>query len=258
MIQGKKVVVILPAFNAARTLRSVYEEIPFDVVDEVILTDDASTDGTKSVAEQLNIHHILVHTENKGYGGNQKTCYEKAIEIGADIIVMLHPDYQYTPKLIPSMAALIANGVHDVVLGSRILGGGALRGGMPIYKYISNRWLTFVQNMATGAKLSEYHTGYRAFSREVLTRIDFALNDDGFIFDNQILSQVIVAGFRVGEISCPAKYFPEASSISFFPSVRYGLGVLWVSCQHVVQRWGWVSLKRYRQRSPEIRTKRSV
>ncbi|MFZ6000269.1 MAG: glycosyltransferase family 2 protein, partial [Bacteroidota bacterium] len=214
MIQGKKVVVILPAFNAARTLRSVYEEIPFDVVDEVILTDDASTDETKSVAEQLNIHHILVHTENKGYGGNQKTCYDKAIEIGADIIVMLHPDYQYTPKLIPSMAALIANRVHDVVLGSRILGGGALRGGMPIYKYISNRWLTFVQNMATGAKLSEYHTGYRAFSREVLTRIDFALNDNGFIFDNQILSQVIVAGFRVGEISCPAIYFPEASSIS--------------------------------------------
>jgi glycosyltransferase involved in cell wall biosynthesis len=245
LIQGKKIVVILPAYNAARTLRKTYAEIPFDVVDEVILTDDASTDDTHQLANELNIHHVLVHERNKGYGGNQKTCYRKALTIGADVVIMLHPDYQYTPRLIPGMAQLIVNNVHDVVLGSRILGGGARKGGMPLYKYVSNRMLTLLQNIATGAKLSEYHTGYRAFSTNALSQIDFEANSDGFLFDNQILSQVILRGFRIGEISCPAKYFPEASSISFFPSLMYGLGVIKVLLQHVLQRWGIIRLKRY-------------
>jgi glycosyltransferase involved in cell wall biosynthesis len=236
MINGKKIVVILPAYNASQTLRQTYQEIPFEIVDEVILTDDASTDETLRVARELKISHIISHNKNKGYGGNQKTCYTKALEIGADIIIMLHPDYQYTPALIPSMAHLIANGVYPVVLGSRILGNGALRGGMPLYKYAMNRVLTFFQNVMTGAKLSEYHTGYRAFSSDVLRKINFMQNADGFVFDNEMLSQIIYAGYDIAEITCPTKYFKEASSINFRNSIRYGLGVLRVSIQHFLQR----------------------
>lgn len=236
MVLNKKVIVILPAYNASQTLRQTYSEIPLDIVDEVILTDDASTDETIRIAEALGIKHILRHQNNKGYGGNQKTCYKKALELKGDIIIMLHPDYQYTPKLIPSMAYLIANNVCQVVLGSRILGKGALKGGMPLYKFVANRFLTFIQNILLNEKLSEYHTGYRAFSAEVLRNINYEGNKDGFIFDNQILSQAIYAGYEIGEIACPTKYFKEASEINFSRSVNYGLGVLWVSIQHFFQR----------------------
>jgi glycosyltransferase involved in cell wall biosynthesis len=246
MINNKKIVVILPAYNAAQTLQKTYEEIPFDIVDEVILTDDASTDNTLRVAEALKIKHILIHKKNTGYGGNQKTCYSKALEIGADIVIMLHPDYQYTPKLIPSMAYLIANNIYSVVLGSRILGKGALKGGMPFYKYVSNRMLTFFQNLMTGAKLSEYHTGYRAFSCDVLRKIDYAKNSDDFVFDNEMLSQIIYCGYDIAEITCPAKYFREASSINFTNSIRYGLGVVRVSLEHFLQRNKIKSTARYK------------
>jgi glycosyltransferase involved in cell wall biosynthesis len=246
MINNKKIVVILPAYNAGKTLRQTYEEIPFDIVDEVILTDDASTDNTLRVAEMLKISHILIHNRNKGYGGNQKTCYDEALRLGADIVIMLHPDYQYTPKLIPSMAYLIANNVYSVVLGSRILGKGALKGGMPFYKYIANRALTFFQNVMTGAKLSEYHTGYRAFSADVLRKINYKENSDNFIFDNEMLSQIIYAGYDIAEITCPAKYFKEASSINFVSSIRYGIGVVMVSLQHFLQRKKIARLDRYK------------
>jgi glycosyltransferase involved in cell wall biosynthesis len=245
MVLNKKVVVILPAYNASQTLRQTYEEIPFDIVDDVILTDDASTDETILVAEALGIKHILRHSSNIGYGGNQKTCYRKALELKADIIIMLHPDYQYTPKLIPSMAYLIANNVCQVVLGSRILGKGALKGGMPLYKYIANRALTLVQNVLLDEKLSEYHTGYRAFSSDVLKKINFEANADDFIFDNQILSQAIYAGYEIGEIACPTKYFKEASTINFSRCVAYGIGVLLVSMQHILQRRKILSFKNY-------------
>jgi len=215
----------MPAYNAAKTLVTTYQEIPLDIVDEVLLVDDASTDNTKEVATRLNIH-LIVHTQNKGYGGNQKTCYEAALAANADIVIMLHPDYQYTPKLIGAMAYLLNSGEFDVVLGSRILGGKALSGGMPYYKYVSNRALTFFQNVLMGAKLSEYHTGYRAYTREVLETISWKKNSDDFIFDNQFLSQAIFAKFRIGEITCPTKYFKEASSINFSRSVKYGLGCL--------------------------------
>lgn len=253
MINGKKVAVILPAYNAGRTLRQTYQEIPHDLVDEIILTDDASTDDTLRVAEALNIRHILKHDHNKGYGANQKTCYTAALGLGADIIIMLHPDYQYTPRLIPSMVYLIANNVYSVVLGSRILGKGALKGGMPVYKYIANRLLTLFQNWMTGAKLSEYHTGYRAFSAEVLYQIDFLENSDGFVFDNEMLSQIIYAGYEIAEITCPAKYFKEASSINFSGSMRYGRGVVRVSIQHFLQRLRLISLARYRYRGARTR-----
>jgi glycosyltransferase involved in cell wall biosynthesis len=246
MIKNKKLVVVLPAYNAARTLKMTFDEIPFDIVDEVILTDDRSTDETLAEARLLGINHILTHDSNKGYGANQKTCYEKAIALGADIVVMLHPDYQYTPKLIHSMAYLIANGVYDVVLGSRILGRGALKGGMPAYKYIANRVLTFLQNIMLGTKLSEYHTGYRAYSTEVLTAINFQVNNDDFIFDNEVLSQIIYAGYDIAEITCPTKYFEDASTIKFPASLRYGVGVLRVSLQHAMQRLGLVKLARYK------------
>jgi glycosyltransferase involved in cell wall biosynthesis len=237
MINGKKVVVILPAYNAAATLQQTVDEIPRDLVDTVILTDDASVDGTVNIARSLpGIDIIQEHDRNKGYGANQKACYQKAIEVGADIIIMLHPDYQYTPKLIPSMAYLIANDIYPVVLGSRILGGGALKGGMPLYKYIANRLLTFFQNLMTGAKLSEYHTGYRAFSVDVLRDIDFKNNSDGFIFDNELLSQIIMKKYFIAEITCPTKYFKEASSINFGNSVVYGLGVVKVSLRHFLHR----------------------
>lgn len=232
MVNGKKVVVVLPAYNAAKTLEMTYREIPMDVVDEVVLVDDHSRDETTALAKHLGIHHVIRHEKNKGYGGNQKTCYAKALEIGADIVVMVHPDYQYTPKLIPVMAWIIANDVYPVVLASRILGKGALKGGMPLYKYIANRGLTFIQNLLVGQKLSEYHTGYRAFSADVLRSIDLSANSDDFVFDNQMLSQIIMKDFDIGEVTCPTKYFEEASSINFRRSAIYGIGVLWTSFQH--------------------------
>jgi glycosyltransferase involved in cell wall biosynthesis len=238
MLQGKKIVVVLPAYNAESTLRKTYEEIPLDIVDEVVLVDDASSDRTTETAQKLGIKHIIQHEKNKGYGGNQKTCYKTALALGADIIIMLHPDYQYTPQLIPSMAHIIARQVYPVVLGSRILGKGALKGGMPLYKYLSNRFLTLSQNLLVGHKLSEYHTGYRAFSREVLETIRFDRCSDDFIFDNQILSQIIYAGFEIAEITCPTKYFDDASSINFKRSVIYGLGVLKTSFGYFFQRLG--------------------
>ncbi len=243
MINGKKVVVIMPAYNAEKTLEKTYNEIPGDIVDEVILVDDKSQDNTAQLARRLGINHVIEHKKNRGYGGNQKTCYQKALEVGADIIIMLHPDYQYTPKLIPSMAYLIANEVYPVVLGSRILGHGALKGGMPLYKYIANRVLTFVQNLIMWQKLSEYHTGYRAFDRRVLESVNFMANSDDFVFDNQILAQIFYAGFDIGEVSCPTKYFPEASSINLRRSIKYGLGVLITAVEYRLQKWGLARFK---------------
>ncbi len=248
MYNGKKVVVVLPAYNAAKTLEQTYREIPFGLVDEVVLCDDHSRDNTVEKARQLGIRHIIVHERNKGYGGNQKSLYNKALEIGGDIIIMLHPDYQYTPKLIPAMVNIIGEELYPVVLGSRILGMGALKGGMPLYKYIANRFLTFVQNLLVRYKLSEYHTGYRAFSRHVLETIPYEQNSDDFVFDNEMLSQIIYAGFDIAEVTCPTKYFAEASSINFRRSVRYGLGVLRVSLMHFLQRIGLVDLPMYRLR----------
>lgn len=236
MLNGKKIVVVLPAYNAAKTLEMTCREIPSEFVDDVVLVDDASRDATAEVAQRLGLRTI-VHEKNKGYGGNQKTCYRAALDLGADIVVMLHPDYQYTPRLIPAMAAMIAYGEFDAVLASRILGVGALRGGMPLYKYLANRFLTFVENILVGHKLSEYHTGYRAFSRQVLERLPLERNSDDFVFDNQMLAQIIWFGFRIGEVSCPTKYFAEASSINFRRSLIYGLGVLRTACQFRMQRW---------------------
>jgi glycosyltransferase involved in cell wall biosynthesis len=238
MILNKKIVVVLPAYNAEQTLEKTYKEIPFDIVDDVVLVDDASNDKTVDIAGQLGIKHVIRHEKNKGYGGNQKTCYNKALSIGADIVIMLHPDYQYTPLLIPSMAFIIAQDIYPVVLGSRILGNGALRGGMPMYKYIFNRFLTLSQNILLGQKLSEYHTGYRAFSREVLETIPYELGSDDFVFDNQMLSQIIYAGFTIAEVTCPTKYFKEASSINFRRSTTYGLGVIKTSFGHLFQKLG--------------------
>lgn len=248
MYKGKKIVVVLPAYNAAKTLEQTYREIPFDLVDEVVLCDDHSRDNTVEKARALGIRHVIVHERNKGYGGNQKSLYNKALEIGGDIIIMLHPDYQYTPKLIPAMVNIIGEELYPVVLGSRILGMGALRGGMPLYKYIANRFLTFVQNLLVGYKLSEYHTGYRAFSRQVLATISFEHNSDDFVFDNEMLSQIIYAGFDIAEVTCPTNYFEEASSINFRRSVKYGLGVLRVSLGHFLQRLGLVNLPMYRRK----------
>jgi len=238
MVNGKKVVVVLPAYNAERTLEKTYREIPLDIVDEVVLVDDSSKDQTYVLAKQLGINHVIRHEKNKGYGGNQKTCYDKALSLGADIIIMLHPDYQYTPKLIPSITYIIANGLYPVVLGSRILGNGALKGGMPMYKYLFNRMLTLIQNVLSNQKLSEYHTGYRAFTKEVLTSIAYHKNSDDFVFDNQMLAQIIYEKFDIAEITCPTKYFPEASSINFKRSMKYGLGVLGVSFSLFLQRTG--------------------
>jgi glycosyltransferase involved in cell wall biosynthesis len=247
MYKGKKVVVVLPAYNAAKTLEKTYREIPFDLVDEVILCDDHSRDNTAELGRTLGIQHVIVHEKNKGYGGNQKTLYNKALEIGGDIVIMLHPDYQYTPLLIPSMVNIIGEGLYPVVLGSRILGMGALKGGMPMYKYIANRFLTFTQNVLVRYKLSEYHTGYRAFSAEVLRNINFNANNDDFVFDNEMLSQIIYAGYDIGEVTCPTKYFEEASSINFSRSTKYGLGVLRVSMGHFLQRLGLLNLPRYKR-----------
>jgi glycosyltransferase involved in cell wall biosynthesis len=238
MLKNRKIVVVFPAYNAEKTLANTYNEIPFDIVDEVLLVDDASQDNTIGVAKDLGIHNIISHQKNTGYGGNQKSCYKAALEMGADIVIMVHPDYQYTPKLIPSMAYLIANEVYEVVLGSRILGKGAIKGGMPVYKYISNRVLTLLQNFIIGAKLSEYHTGYRAFSRKVLESINYEVNSDDFVFDNQMLSQILYQGFEIAEITCPTKYFKEASSINLKRSIKYGLGVLTTSFRHAFQKMG--------------------
>jgi len=246
MFKEKKVIVVLPAYNAAETLEKTYKEIPFDMVDEVVLVDDASSDDTAELGRQLGIKHIIQHEDNKGYGGNQKSCYNKALELGADIIIMLHPDYQYTPLLIPSMVNIIANDLYQVVLGSRILGQGALRGGMPMYKYIANRLLTFTQNVLINAKLSEYHTGYRAYSAEVLNAINYQNNSDDFVFDNQVLSQIVYAGYEIGEVTCPTKYFEEASSINFSRSMTYGFGVLGTSVKHFLQRMGIAKFKMYK------------
>ena len=235
----------MPAYNAALTLEKTVREIP-SWVDELILTDDASVDNTVEVAQSLGVKHIMRHDVNRGYGGNQKTCYKKALELGGDIIIMLHPDYQYTPKLIPSMVNLIAQDLYRVVLGSRILGNGALKGGMPWYKYVANRLLTFTQNIFLGQKLSEYHTGYRAFSKEALKAINFEQNSDDFIFDNQMLAQLIYKDFEIGELTCPTKYFEEASSINFRRSSIYGLGCLWVSLQFRLNKWGILNLNMFK------------
>ena len=243
MINNKKVVVVLPAYNAAKTLEITYNEIDFDIVDDVILVDDVSNDNTVEVGKKLGIQHIVVHEQNKGYGGNQKSCYNKALQIGADIVIMLHPDYQYTPKLIPAMANLIGNELYHVVLGSRILGTGALKGGMPLFKYIANRGLTFIENILLNAKLSEYHTGYRAFSREILGTINYNANSDNFVFDNQMLAQAWYAGYEIAEITCPTKYFADASSISIKNSTIYGIGVLKTSFLFRLQRWRLINSK---------------
>ena len=238
MYLGKKVIVVLPAYRAALTLQKTYNEIPFDVVDEVVLVDDRSPDNTVEVARGLGIRHIVEHQVNRGYGGNQKSCYDKALALGGDIIVMLHPDYQYTPKLLMSMIALLGNDVYPVVFGSRILGKGALKGGMPMYKYIANRILTFTQNLLMGQKLSEYHTGYRAYTAEVLRSVDYNRLSDDFVFDNQIVAQIFWKGFDIAEITCPTKYFEEASSINFSRSMTYGLGVLGTSFRYFFARVG--------------------
>jgi glycosyltransferase involved in cell wall biosynthesis len=249
MLAGKKVLVVMPAYNAAQTLERTYQDIPFDVVDEVLLVDDASRDETVEVARRLGIRCFL-HARNLGYGGNQKTCYTEALKLGADIVVMVHPDYQYSPKIIPALAGLVASGEYDVAIGSRILGGKACQGGMPPYKYLFNRVLTLFQNLLLGAKLSEYHTGFRAFSRKVLETLPLSENSDDFVFDNQMLAQAIYFGFAIGEVSCPTRYFPEASSINFPRSVRYGLGVLATSVKFFLQKRG---VGQYRIFSPQGR-----
>ena len=238
MISGQKLVVVLPAYNAAQTIARTYTDIPHELVDDIILCDDASADETMKMAQVLGIKHLIRHDSNQGYGANQKSLYRAALDMGADIIIMLHPDYQYDPQLIAPMSRLLAQETFPVVLGSRILGRGALAGGMPVYKYAANRALTFIQNLLGGYKLSEYHTGYRGYRSEVLRAIPFELNSDDFTFDNQILAQIIHAGFEIGEISCPARYFPEASSINFWRSCRYGWGVIGVSVRQFLQRTG--------------------
>lgn len=249
MINGKKIVVVLPAYNAALTLKKTYDEIPFDIVDDVVLVDDYSKDNTSEIAKNIGINHVIRHEKNKGYGGNQKTCYDKAMELGADIVIMLHPDYQYTPKLIQSLSYLIANDLYPVAFGSRILGKGALKGGMPLYKYIFNRMLTFTQNVLIGQKLSEYHTGYRAFSKEVILKINYHANSDDFVFDNQMISQIFYAGFNIAEVTCPTKYFPEASSINFRRSAKYGMGVLGTSFKHFLNKLGLMKSEIYKTRN---------
>jgi len=230
MFKNKKIIVVMPAYNAAKTLQKTYDEVMEQgIVDLVILVDDASRDETSDIASGLPNTQVYVHKKNKGYGGNQKTCYRMALEAGADIVIMVHPDYQYTPKLIPAMATMIGNGLYHCVLGSRILGGYALKGGMPVWKYIANRFLTLAENILMGAKLSEYHTGYRAFSRELLERLSLEDNSDDYVFDNQMLAQVIWQGYTIAEVSCPTKYFTEASSITLRRSIRYGLGCLWTA-----------------------------
>jgi len=245
MLNNKKIVVVLPAYNAAKTLEKTFNEIPFDIVDEVVLVDDSSKDDTIEIGYRIGIKHIIKHDKNLGYGGNQKSCYNKALALGADIVIMLHPDYQYTPSLIPSMSHIIASNLYPVVLGSRILGKGASNGGMPMYKYIFNRFLTLIENILLNQKLSEYHTGYRAFSKEVLMSINYNINNDDFIFDNEMISQIFMKGYEIAEITCPTKYFEEASSINFSRSMKYGLGVLRVALIHRLHKWKLVKSKLY-------------
>lgn len=247
MIHGKKIVVVMPAYNAEKTLEQTYREIPMDVVDDVILTDDFSRDDTVQKAKDLGIKEVLVHERNKGYGGNQKTCYNRALELGADIVIMVHPDYQYTPKLIESMAYIIANDVYPVVFASRILGKGARKGGMPLIKYIANRVLTFTQNVLINQKLSEYHTGYRAFSADVLRSIDYNVCNDDFILDNEMAAQIFYKGYEIGEVTCPTKYFDDASSINLWRSSVYGLGVLRVSIVYRLCKWGLMKSKLFKK-----------
>jgi glycosyltransferase involved in cell wall biosynthesis len=249
MYKGQKVVVVLPAYNAAKTLELTYNEIDFNIVDDVILVDDASKDDTISVANKLGIRHIIIHEKNKGYGGNQKSCYNKALELGADIIIMLHPDYQYTPLLINAMASMIGSNLYKVVIASRVLGRGAIKGGMPLYKYFFNRVLTWFQNTLMWQKLSEYHTGYRAFHKDVLLKIAYNRNSDDFVFDNEMIAQIFFAGYEIAEITCPTKYFDEASSINFSRSIKYGLGVMRVSCQYALQKLGFARFN-YLQNNP--------
>jgi len=237
MLHGKKIIVVMPAYNASKTLEMTYREIPLDVVDEVILVDDASRDDTAEKARELGIQTVI-HPKNLGYGGNQKTCYREALSRGADVVIMVHPDYQYSPRLITAMASMILSDHYDVVLASRILGGTALAGGMPLYKYIANRFLTLAENLALGIKLSEYHTGYRGFHRKVLETLPLEENSDDFVFDNEMLAQAVRFGFRIGEISCPTKYFEDASSINLRRSMKYGIGVLLTSARYVLQKWG--------------------
>lgn len=253
MLLGKKIIVVLPAYNAGKTIAQTIAEIPLDLVDEFVVVDDASTDNTIEVASNLNVKHIIRHDSNKGYGGNQKTCYDTALKLDGDIIIMLHPDYQYTPKLIPSMAYMIASGLYPVVIASRILGKGAIRGGMPLYKYISNRFLTWVQNVIINQKLSEYHSGYRAFSREVLETVDYHQNSDDFIFDNQMLVQIFYSDFEIAEITCPTKYFEDASSINLQRSIKYGLGVLGTSFMYFFQKRGLISSPIFKNKKNEVR-----
>lgn len=243
MIFNQKLVVVLPAYNASLTLKKTFNEIPHEIVDEIILVDDKSTDSTVKIAKELGIKHIIQHQENLGYGANQKNCYKEALRLNADIIVMLHPDYQYTPKLITAMSSIIAHGVYEVVLGSRILGKGALKGGMPLYKYIANRILTLTQNILMNQKLSEYHTGYRAFSKQIIEGINLDANSDDFVFDNQMLAQICYKGYEIAEITCPTKYFEEASSINFSRSITYGLGVVKTAIKYFLQKNGLMSFK---------------
>ena len=248
MIDNKRIAVVLPAYNAAKTLEKTYSEIPFDIVDEVILVDDLSKDETIEVGKDLGIKHIVKHEKNKGYGGNQKSCYNKALFLEADIVVMLHPDYQYTPKLLRSMCYLLADGVYEVVIASRILGKGAIKGGMPKYKYLANRFLTLFQNIMMNQKLSEYHTGYRAFTANVLNTINYNINSDDFVFDNQMLAQIFYSGFEIAEITCPTKYFEEASSINFQRSMKYGFDVMGVSIGYFLQKIGLGNFKIYKEK----------
>ncbi len=259
MYRDKKVVVVMPAYNAAKTVRRTYEEVREQgVVDAIILVDDRSRDDTVAVARSLEGVQVHVHQVNKGYGGNQKTCYRLALEAGADIVIMIHPDYQYTPKLIPAMASIIANGLHPCVLGSRILGGYALRGGMPFWKYVSNRFLTLAENLLLGAKLSEYHTGYRAFSRQILEKMSLEANSDDFVFDNQMLAQILWHGFTIGEVSCPTKYFPEASSINLRRSITYGLGCLRTGLQFRLAKGGWLRSDLFPARQRKVESAQAV
>ncbi len=248
MILNKKIVVVLPAYNAEKTLLKVLNEIPRDVIDDIILVDDFSTDDTIKIAEEYGLTSIIKHEKNLGYGANQKSCYDKALELGADIVILLHPDYQYTPKLIHSMSYLIAFDVYDVVLGSRILGNGALKGGMPLYKYVANRILTFLQNIIINQKLSEYHSGYRAYSSRVLRKINYHANSNDFVFDNQVLTQIFMAGFEIAEITCPTKYHPEASSINFGSSLKYGAECLVTSVKFLLHKIGLVKNSIYHEK----------
>lgn len=247
MINNKKVVVVLPAYNAAKTLEKTYLEIPFDIVDEVVITDDASTDNTVEIAKHLGIKHVLQHDKNKGYGGNQKTCYEYALKLEADIIIMLHPDYQYTPKLIRAMSSIIAENVYEVVLASRILGGGALKGGMPLYKYFFNRIMTLVQNILMGQKLSEYHSGYRAFTAGAIKHIPYHNNSNDFVFDNQLIAQLCYAGYEIAEVTCPTKYDEESSSINFLRSLKYGIGCMITALQYFLSKRGLLDIRLFKQ-----------